>query len=157
MGRWFVFGMVLCALGPSPAQAGPYLFGFGPRVGVSLTPHQFVVGGQAHFEDLLPGARLVVPVVEVGLGDNETLLALGGQLTAPVLEAVNGWQPQVGGELTLQRLFPKHGVADSQLGLMGLLAIERTVDSGDRFGIELKFEIIDTPAVKLLTTWTFGS
>ena len=154
-----VLAVAVPAAHPAAAQtrADSTPFGFGPRVGVSLNPHQFTVGGQAHFDHILPGARLVMPVVEVGLGDNQTILGLGGQLTAPVFQPFDGWQTQIGGELTLQRVFPDRGPADSMLGLMGVVNLERLLDNGDRFGLELKFEIIDTPGVKVLTTWTFGS
>ena len=147
--------LVVAPAGVSANALG--FFGFGPRVGVSVDPNQIVLGGQGQFGDLLPQTRLVFPVLEIGLGDNVTLLTLAADLLWRPGKDYSGWTPYLGADFAVNLESPKNGEDRTEFGLMGVLGGERVVGSDDRFGLELKFGIIESPSAKLLVHWTFSN
>lgn len=154
--RWsLLIVSLLVLILPAASSAGPGLHGIGPRVGVSFGPNQFVFGGHGDFGDLFPQTRWVLPVVEVGLGDGETWVTVGTDLLFHPDTEYGGWTPYVGGELAFQ--FASAGGEDlTELGLLGVVGASRPVAETNRFGLELKFGIIDSPNARLLAVWTFG-
>ena len=139
-----------------PATAGPGVHGFGPRVGVGFGPNQFVVGGHADFGDLFPQARWILPLVEVGLGDGETWITVATDLVFHPDTNHGGWTPYVGGELAFQ-FTSREGDDLTELGLLGVLGADRSAGETNRFGLELKFGIIDSPNARLMAVWTFAN
>lgn len=133
-------------------------YGIGPRVGLSIDPNQFVFGGHMDLGDPLPHFNLILPVVEVGVGDNMTLTTVGSDLLFRFSDRWGVWTPYVGSELAFvfSNPYGVHGDTDVDLGLTGIFGVEKGIGANNRFAAELKFEIIDSPNVKMLATWTFG-
>ena len=75
--------------------------GLGPRVGLSITPNQFVFGGHADFGDPLPHTNLLLPVIEIGVGDNLTTTSIGSDLLFRFSDRWGVWTPYLGGEAAL--------------------------------------------------------
>lgn len=159
-----VAGIVAGFLGAAPFAASPAhaedrdmgLKGVGPRVGVSFDPNQFVFGGHADLGDVFPQTALLFPVVEVGLGDNVTLVSLGTDLLFRFREQFGPWNPYAGGELAMIFADAEGGGDDTELGLSGVVGVEKGIGNSNRFAAELKFEVIDSPSVKITVGWTFG-
>lgn len=133
-------------------------YGLGPRVGLSIDPNQFVFGGHMDLGDPLPHLNLILPVLEVGVGDNVTLTMVGADLLFRFTDRWGVWTPYVGSEIAFvfANAYGAHGDTDADLGLMGIFGVEKGIGENNRFATELKFEIIDSPSVKMLATWTFG-
>ncbi len=148
---------LLCLAGAADAQDRDVRFhGLGPRVGLSIDPNQFVFGGHADFGDLFPHTNLLIPVVEIGVGDNITVTSIASDLLFRFTDRWGVWTPYVGGELGF--IFANHdrGGNDTELGLSGIFGVEKVIGQNNRFATELKFEIIDAPELKLMAIWAFG-
>jgi hypothetical protein len=134
--------------------------GIGPRVGLSINPDQFVFGGQVDFGDPFPHTNLLLPVVEIGVGDHETVTSIGSDLLFRFVDRWGVWTPYVGGELDfLIVTFDTPGggdKTDTNLALMGVFGVEKGIGADNRFGVELKFQLVDSPDLKLAAHWTFG-
>jgi hypothetical protein len=63
----------------SSRSAGPTVTWWGPRLGLSSSPDQFVIGGQLDFREVAPGLS-ISPNLEFGIGDNVTWTAVNGDL-----------------------------------------------------------------------------
>jgi hypothetical protein len=129
--------------------------GFGPRIGVSIDPNQIVVGGHGDFGDLFPQTAWLFPVVEIGLGDNVTVVSLGTDLLIRARETFGVWNPYAGGELAFVLTTAGGADAVTDLGLSGVVGVAKLVNESGRFAGEVKFGIIDSPTVKFLVRWTF--
>ena len=137
---------------------GVRLYGLGPRVGLSIDtndPDQFVLGGQMDFGDPFPHFTWLIPVVEIGIGDHETLTSIGTDLFYRFYDRWGAWTPYVGSELALQIESVDNHESDTQLGLMGLFGVEKGLGDS-RFALELKFKLVDAPDFKFMASWTFG-
>lgn len=134
--------------------------GLGPRVGLSITPNQFVFGGHADFGDPLPHTNLLLPVIEIGVGDNLTTTSIGSDLLFRFSDRWGVWTPYLGGEaaLIITSLSNSKGGDNSNadLGLSGIFGVEKVIGDSNRFAAELKFEIVNAPNVKLMAIWAFG-
>ena len=147
---------------PAAAQdeTGLRIRGIGPRVGVSISPHQFVFGGHLDLGDILPFTTLRFPVLEMGLGDNLWMGSAAVDLYYRFQDRWVGWTPIAGGEVAYY--FGSLDLPDganenfSDLGLVGILGLEREVGGNNRFGVELKLGFLDAPDFKFLAVWTFG-
>ena len=130
--------------------------GFGPRIGVSFEPNQVVFGGHGDFGDLFPRTALVLPVVEVGLGDDITVVSVGADLLFRFRKNFGVWSPYVGPEIAF--LFSgSGGVDETDLAMSGVFGIQKGIGGTGRFATELKFAVVDeAPDVKLTAIWTFG-
>jgi hypothetical protein len=134
--------------------------GLGPRVGLSITPNQFVFGGHADFGDPLPHTNLLLPVVEIGVGDNVTTTSLGSDLLFRFSDRWGVWTPYLGGEgaliITSEANSNGNDNSEARLGLSGIFGVEKVIGESNRFAAELKFEIVNAPNVKLMAIWAFG-
>lgn len=151
-----VLSLVLTSPALASADRDTGLRGIGPRVGVSLEPNQFVFGAHADLGDPLEQTSLFFPVVEIGLGDDLTVVSVGTDVLYRFRERFGVWNPYAGGELAFVFLDADKGSNDTELGLSGVLGVEKGIGDSNRFATELKFEIIDAPNVKLQVMWTFG-
>lgn len=133
-------------------------YGLGPRVGFSLDPNQFVFGGHADFGDPFPHTTLLVPVVEIGVGDHETVTSIGSDLLFKFLNRWGDWNPYVGGELAfiVTNFDAPARSTNTDLGLMGLFGVEKGIGQENRFAVEAKLQVIDSPRIKFIAIWTFG-
>jgi hypothetical protein len=151
---------VLAGAGNAAAQQaqedrGVRLYGLGPRIGLSINPDQFVFGGHLDFGDPIPHFTWLIPVVEIGVGDDRTVTSIGSDLYYRFYDRWGAWTPYVGGELALLINSVDNGDDDTQLGFMGLLGVEKGIGD-NRFALEVKIKLVDTPDFKFMGTWTFG-
>lgn len=140
------------------ANRGLRFTSIGPRAGFSIDPDQFVIGGQADFGDLFPNTTFLLPVVEVGLGDNRTTTSIGTDLFYRFRDRWGEWTPYLGGELAfLITNYDSPGDdTHTDLGLSGLVGVQKGFSKANTIGFELKFEIIDSPQLKLMVILGFG-
>lgn len=153
-------GLVLLgALGlaePSSAQDFGYR-GWGLRAGVSDDPDQVVLGVHADFGEIFANLRFQ-PNVEVGLGDDATVVSL----TAPVFYRAlvnNDFTFYGGGGATLgavDRDFEDGREEDTEFEIAPMVAggVEWPIAEGAFFG-ELALTGGDFPGVKLIAGWSF--
>jgi|GEM_PF-368346 hypothetical protein len=138
---------------------GVRFYGLGPRAGFSIDPDQFVFGGHADFGDPFPHITWLLPVVEIGIGDNQTLTSIGTDLLYRLYDRWGAWTPYLGGELDflIDNVDLPDGTNDTStdIGLMGIFGVQKGL--GDNlFALEMKFQIVDSPNFKLAAIWTFG-
>jgi len=151
--RFAFLGLIGTILGLAPAPRAEASVGF--RAGFSLTPDQVVLGVHNNIaKDLIPGTRLVLPVVELGLGDHLTRLSGATDLLV-MLPHLGNWQLYAGGELALH-LFFADGNNANNLGVGGILGIDRQVGNDARVGFEFKLGFVDSPDAGLLLLYTFS-
>ena len=94
---------VIAFMAAAPAQAArtytsssAITTGVGPRVGFSSDPEQLVIGGQMVFGEVAPSVTFD-PSVEIGVGDNRTLLGINFDMHAgrawryPSRTSRDGW------------------------------------------------------------------
>jgi len=88
-----------------------------------------------------------------------TLLAINGEAHYRFFADWDRWSPYAGGGLGLNLLSDDdEGLrddTDSELGLSALGGIERYLANGNRFFIEGKAGLVDSPDLKLSVGWTF--
>ena len=134
--------------------------GLGPRVGVSIDPDQFVFGGHGDFGDPFPHTTLLFPVVEIGVGDDVTLTSIGSDLLFKLTNRWGAWNPYLGGELAFiirnRDLGNGNDKTSTDLGLMGVVGVEKGIGPSNRFALEMKFDLVDSPDFKFAALWTFG-
>jgi len=131
--------------------------GYGPRIGVSIDPNQIVLGGHGDFGDLFPRTAWLFPVIEVGLGDNVTVVSVGTDLLFRARETFGVWNPYGGGEIAFLLTTASGTDALTDLGLSAVAGVAKNLAGSGRFAGEVKFGIIDAPTVKFLVRWTFGN
>jgi len=170
MRRLAVVGTILAvvmlsgmALGQEAANEnqdrGVRFYGLGPRVGGSINPDQFVFGGHADFGDPFPHVAWLLPVVEIGIGDDQTLTSVGTDLLYRLYDRWGAWTPYLGGELALliDNVDLPNGTNETStdIGFMGIFGVQKGL--GDNlFALEMKFQVVDSPDFKVAAIWTFG-
>ena len=143
-----------------PALAGSYPFG--PRAGISSSPDQFFLGGHVEAYELSPGVMLV-PNVEIGFGDDITLVAVNAGVRYSFLEnQIGDFVPYAGGELGIDYLSwdvpAGYGIDDSTTKLVvNLMAgVQKRLDARKGLLLELKIGLSDyAPDLKLTAGLTF--
>lgn len=164
--RCFVTAAALAtlALAPGAAQASDPLSdvgfrGWGPRLGLTVNPDQFHFGAHMDFGNFAQHVRFQ-PNVEVGLGDDLTLVTVNFEAAYRFRETWDVWSPYLGGGLGVN--FASYdtegldGDTSTDLGVSLLGGIEKGLSSGDRFFVETKLGVVDeSPDVKVTVGWTF--
>src|SRR4026209_2717405 len=97
----FISKMILAALSLTMFAAPARAQGAGVRVGASADPNQFYFGGHLETGELAENLRFR-PNIEVGVGDNLTLVALNFEFTyrlppASLPSSFSNWHLYVGG------------------------------------------------------------
>jgi hypothetical protein len=116
---------------------------------------QMHFGAHAKLGDLFPNVQLT-PAVEMGFGDDLTLVTVNGDLSYRFTELVSfPWELYGGGCLGLNFIKPRDIDSDFQLGLSGLVGLSRTLAGGDEIMIETRLGILDSPGFKLTVGYTF--
>lgn len=153
-------GLLVPAAWSHAAERGVRFYGLGPRVGFSLEPDQFVFGGHADFGELFTNANLVLPVIEIGVGSDFTVTSIGSDLLYRFADRFGEWTPYAGGELAFIissfDLPNGNSETNTDLGLSGVVGVDKMIGDANRFGVELKIGFVDSPDFKLMATWTFG-
>ncbi|MFN0151451.1 MAG: hypothetical protein ACKVU1_12180 [bacterium] len=152
------------ALAPSAARGSdPHsdigFRGWGPRVGLTFDPDQFHFGAHMDFGNFAKHVRFQ-PNIEVGLGDDITLVAINFEAAYRFRESWDVWSPYLGGGIGANIVsYDSNGLGDdssTDLGVNVLGGIEKGLSSGDRFFLEAKLGLVDeSPDVKLTAGWTF--
>lgn len=167
--RYFVTATLLASLAfaPSAARASDGqdplsdigFRGWGPRLGLTISPDQFHFGAHMDFGNFAQHVRFQ-PNVEVGLGDNLTLVTLNFEAAYRFRETWDVWSPYLGGGLGVNfASFDTNGLQDdtsTDLGVSLLGGIEKGLADGDRFFVETKLGLVDeSPDAKVTIGWTF--
>ncbi len=141
---------LLALFAAAGAQAAvPYGF----RGGLTSQPDQFHVGAHTVVSEPFAGVDLQ-PGIDIGFGDNVTLVSLNGDLIYRFTELETAdWGFYVGGSLGLYYLnWDSPGRSDgseSELGATGLGGIIHKMTSGNEVFLELRLNIVDAPDLKL--------
>ncbi|MEW5796576.1 MAG: hypothetical protein AB1772_09460 [Candidatus Zixiibacteriota bacterium] len=141
------------------AQRGGGYHGWGPRVGLNVNPDQVHFGAHIDLGNLSDRLRLQ-PNFGVGLGDDVTVGEINFEVNYRFRGRWDVWTPYLGGGLGV--LFYDHDNgrrhydnSDTEFGATFLGGIEKGLASGDRFFLEAKLGLVDTPDLKFLIGWTF--
>ena len=130
--------------------------GWGPRLGLSITPDQIHFGAHLDFGNFARHVRFQ-PNFEAGFGDHVTLVTVSAEAAYRFLSNWEVWTPYLGGGLGVNRKTFDGGGNDSKtdIGVNALGGIEKGLSNGDRFFLEAKFSLNDVPDVKITIGWTF--
>lgn len=139
-------------------------YGFGPRVGFTINPDQFHFGGHIDFGEITTNL-MMVPNLEIGIGDNLTTVAPSFELDYRFRTDWGVWSPYLGG--SAGPIFYSyrhhdndpygHNGSDTQFGLYvqgGIMKGFSGRNSG-YFFIEAKLGLADAPDAKFTVGWTF--
>lgn len=155
--------LVLSVVPASAAEMG--LRGWGLRAGVASDPDQFLMGAHWDMGDIAPQLRMV-PNVQLGIGDNATVL----EGTLPVHYVFGkvdaGFAPYVGAGLAVAWIDVDHedngngngfdgDESDVELGAKVLGGLEWGMKSGNKFFVELNLGIGDLHDFQAVAGWTF--
>jgi hypothetical protein len=142
------------------ASSGAMVSWWGPRLGFSSSPDQFVVGGQMDFREFSPGLGLS-PNVEFGFGDDLMWTAVNADLKHHFVVQNASWRPYVGGGLSVNHWnwsSPISGVPDesgTEMGANLIFGARFPTHSGSRFFTEARIGIGDIPDLKIMGGWNF--
>ena len=155
--------VVLCALGallPLSAHAAAVVTDYGLRAGFSTSPDQLVLGGQMSIGEVAPSLTFD-PNVELGFGDNATLICFNLDMHYHFDIENSSWRPYVGAGagINFVSIDLPPGYADNSSTNVGgtfLFGASVPTQSGNRFFGELKLGLGDwTPDMKILVGWNF--
>ena len=157
----FLVAVLVASLGQTPARAQSSsdagFRGWGPRVGLSVDPDQVHFGAHLDYGNFAKHVRFQ-PNVELGLSDHLKLFAINAEAAYRFSEKWDVWTPYLGGGIgaNIKSYDDGHGnQSDTDLGVNILGGIEKGLDNGDRFFIELKVSLNDIPDLKVTVGWTF--
>jgi hypothetical protein len=160
MTRTMLIAIALLALLAPSAMAQPgVVSSIGPRVGFSASPDQFVFGGQLTVGPIAP--RLMFsPGVEVGVGDNETVVSGNFDLHYHLRVRESAWSPYLGAGMgvhneTLNRRFGSD-LTETNVGGNLLFGVTAPSSPESQFFTELKLGLGDGPSMKMMAGWNFG-
>lgn len=141
----------------SVGSGGALPFPTGLRVGYTSWDDigQMHFGAHAKLGDVFPNIQLV-PGVEMGFGDDVTLLTMNGDLSYRFTELTSyPWEIYGGGSLSLNFIKPKDFDGDWQLGFSGLIGLNKALGNGDEIMLETRLGILDSPGFKITLGYTF--
>ncbi len=146
------------AIGQTQAEERVGFRGWGPRVGASIDPDQIVFGGHIDFGNFAERIRFQ-PSLEMGLGDNLTLVTVNFDADYRFRSQWDVWTPFVGGGVGLHFYNWNNGVndngSDTEVGLHAVGGIEKGLSNGDRFFLLAKVGFVHSPDLEILAGWTF--
>jgi len=128
---------------PAHAQQG-----FGVRTGVSVDPDQFYLGVHAGVGPLVSHLWFR-PNLEIGFGDNVTLIAINAEL-AYFFPTKSAWKLYLGGGPALN-IYDHDGGSDTEGGLNFLFGVQHR----GGFFVEAKVGAFDSPEFKFGFGYTF--
>jgi opacity protein-like surface antigen len=155
---------LICALFATAACAAPASAetAWGLRGGVTFDPDQVHVGAHLNAGELFENGYFL-PNLEIGFGDNLTVVALNPELVYRFTKrGSTPWGFYVGGGLGINFVswddgdFPGRGdTSDTDLGLNILGGMSRRLSQGNDFFVELKLGLADSPDAKITAGLTF--
>ncbi len=131
--------------------------GIGPRLGMTVNPDQFHFGGHIDFGDLAD-RLMMLPNIEIGVGDNLTTVAPSFELDYRFRSDWGVWTPYLGGGIGPIFYSAKGGGSASEFGLYAQFGIGKGSSKSEsgHFFIEGKLGLADAPDFKATIGWTFG-
>jgi hypothetical protein len=154
--------LALAGLVPISAYAeGAAVTSYGVRAGFSTSPDQLVLGGQMSIGDVAPSLSFD-PNVELGFGDNVTLIAFNLDMHYHFEIRDSAWRPYVGAGAGIQLVSvdvpPGFGGDNTTTEVGGQFIVGAGIPlrSGNHFFSEAKFGLGDVPDFKLLVGWNFN-
>jgi hypothetical protein len=157
----FAVALVTAALIAPPASfAAGSGAEFGPRIGMSSTPDQLVLGGQVEFPEFAPHLT-VDPNVEIGFLDHQTVVAMNADFLYHFVMTNSAWAPYAGMGLGIavfqydSGVFPNNHSSDTFVGANLVLGAGVPTHSGNRFFGELRAGLGDIPSLKIMAGWNF--
>jgi hypothetical protein len=130
---------------------------FGPRVGLSSSPDQLVLGGQLEFAEFAPNLT-VDPNLELGFLDHRTTVAINGDFYYHFAIANTVWAPYagLGVGLNVTQFDPSaRELSSTDVGANLVFGASVPTRSGNRFLGELRVGLGDIPQLKLVAGWNF--
>ena len=129
---------------------------FGPRIGISSTPDQIVLGGQVQFPEFAPHLT-VDPNVEIGFLDHQTVVALNADFFYHFALQGSVWAPYAGMGLgiAIYQFDDPRLTSDTVTGANLVLGAGVPTRSGNRFFGELRAGLGNIPTLKLMVGWNF--
>ena len=152
MCRNFIFLAALLTLAVcTPLAAQKIVLGIGGRVGGTLDPDQVHLGVHLDLGEIYENLRLQ-PNVELGLGSNQTVLAVNPEVIY-LFEKKGRWTPYAGGGLGINivdhdLVMAQAEEVELEIGLNLLAGVETLVSRSVRLFFESKFGVGDSPDVK---------
>ena len=127
---------------------------FGPRIGISSSPDQLVVGGQLVFPDFAPQLS-AVPSVELGFLDHETTVAINGDFMYHFVVRSSTWKPYVGAGAALVVTQPENGDSSTDAGMNLIIGADVPTRTGNKFFGEFRIGVGDIASLKIIAGWNF--
>lgn len=155
--RTIILGLGLILLG-GQARALQEPVSFGPRAGLTSwdAVDQVHVGAHAILAEIMPNIDFT-PGVELGFGDDLTLLAVNGDLTYRFTELTTvPWGLYGGSGLSLLYRDSDHIDGKTDLGLNAVVGGTYQLTGGNRLLAEVRLGIMDAPDFKLTFGFTFN-
>lgn len=154
--RRTLLALAFLAALPAASFAGSFT-AFGPHLGFSQGPDQFVIGGHLQWGDVAPQLDFV-PSVDLGFGDNTTLVSLNGDFHYRI-DTNTTWQPYVGGGVGIHFFSFDNGIgnndSDTEAGGHFIAGADVATKGHSRFFAEIKLGFADSPDFKALAGWSF--
>lgn len=155
----FAVVLAVTTLFAGSARADAVVGGFGPRFGFSIDPEQLVIGGQLIIGEIAPDLTFD-PSLELGFGDNLTVIAANMDLHYHFTIEGSRWRPYAGGGIGINfiEFDSGPGVGDNSTTEVGgnvIIGAGVPTQSNNRFFTELKFGLGDIPTLKALAGWNF--
>lgn len=143
---------------PAAAAAGAFTY-YGPQLGFSSGPDQFVVGGHLQWNNVAPRLDFA-PGVDLGFGNSETLVSLNGDFHYRIATSTT-WQPYVGGGVGIHFANASGstttGSSDTRAAGHFIVGAMVPAAGRSRFFTELKLGMGDGPDLKALAGWNYRS
>ena len=149
-------GLPAAAFAATSSGGSPFN-AWGPRVGFSTGPDQFLVGAQLDFNEVAPNIGFV-PNIDFGFGDHETTINLNADLHYMFTIHNSSWRPYVGAGVGITFAnFSDDVGGGSETDVGGSLIVGATAPTkrGSRFFSEAKLGLGDIADFKLLVGWNF--
>nr|MBN2278797.1 hypothetical protein [candidate division Zixibacteria bacterium] len=149
--------ILLCGLTATAGQRSAGFHGIGPRVGLTMNPDQVHFGGHIDFGDLAPNLMMLANL-EIGIGDDLTMVAPSFELDYRFREDWGAWTPYLGGGVGPLFYSFEHGDNSSDFGAYLQFGIGKgsAGNQSGHFFIEGKLGLGDAPDFKATVGWTFG-
>ena len=130
---------------PAQAQVTP-----GVQAGVSIDPDQFFFGGHVETAPLVEGVRFR-PGVDIGLGNDLTLVAVNLDFTYTFASRRRPWNLYVGGGPAINWYNPDGGGSDTEAGFNFLVGAKHR----EGLFFEMKVGAMDSPDLKFGVGYSF--
>lgn len=156
--RKLAIALAAAAIVPAAAWANAFQTA-GPHLGFSDDPSQVVFGGQLQMGDVAPNLDFV-PGVDLGIGDDLTIVSLNGDFHYRFIIEGWTWQPYAGGGVAIHFISwdnpgPLQDDSDTRAEGTAIFGADVPTRTGSRFFLEGKIGLGDGPDLKILAGWHF--